>query len=392
MSSLAASAAFAEHTGPDGTDPTEAGVLGRVADAGIAVDATLTVDVSRNLSGGRSGAGTFRHLFDLSIGLDLGPLVGVEGGSLLASFQTQEGQDGSAETGDLQAYSNIDADDFTALYELWYQQTLFDGVARIKVGKMDANADFAFVEHGGGFIHSSPGFSPTLFVLPTYPDPAFGAIGFVGEGGGLYAGAGVFDGALQEGVPTGTRGPKTLFGGPADLFVIGEVGYAWGGVEAADASPGRVAVGSWHHTGDFPRFDGGARSRATGAFLVFDQTLYRENPGAGDGQGLGAFFQYGWADPQLSLIEHHVGAGVQWVGALPGRDADTAGVMVSWAGLSDAPGAGLTDEAEAAVELFYELRLGEHLSLKPDLQYIANPGGAGLEDAWVATLRVELVF
>ena len=27
-----------------------------------------------------------------------------------------------------------------------------------------------------------------------------------------------------------------------------------------------------------------------------------------------------------------------------------------------------------------------------DLQYIANPGGAGLDDAWVATLRLELVY
>jgi porin len=371
--------------------PATPGARDRLAERGVEVDAALIVDASKNISGGASSAGTFRHLFDFSIGLDIGPLAGVEGGYFFADFQTQEGRDGSVETGDLQAYSNIDADDFTALYEVWYQQTLFDGRVRIKVGKMDANADFAFVEHGGGFIHSSPGFSPTLFTLPTYPDPAFGAVGFVGEAGGLYAGAGVFDGALQEGVPTGTRGPATLFGEPADLFFIGEAGYAWGGGQA-DLLPGRITFGAWHHTGDFARFDGGTQSRTTGAYLVVDQLLYRENPGAGDDQGLGLFLQAGWADPQLSLIEHHVGAGVQWVGLVPGRDRDTAGLMVSWAGLTDAPGAGLTQEAETAVELFYDIRLGRHLSLKPDLQYIANPGGAGLDDAWVATLRVELSF
>jgi len=371
--------------------PATPGARDRLAERGVEVDAALIVDASKIISGGASSAGTFRHLFDFSIGLDFGPLAGVEGGYFFADFQTQEGRDGSVETGDLQAYSNIDADDFTALYEVWYQQTLFDGRARIKVGKMDANADFAFVEHGGGFIHSSPGFSPTLFTLPTYPDPAFGAVGFVGEGGGLYAGAGVFDGALQEGVPTGTRGPATLFGEPADLFFIGEAGYAWGGGQA-DLLAGRITFGAWHHTGDFARFDGGTQSRTTGAYLVVDQLLYRENPGAGDDQGLGLFLQAGWADPQMSLIEHHVGAGVQWVGLVPGRDRDTAGLMVSWAGLTDAPGAGLTQEAETAVELFYDIRLGRHLSLKPDLQYIANPGGAGLDDAWVATLRVELSF
>ena len=66
--------------------------------------------------------------------------------------------------------------------------------------------------------------------------------------------------------------------------------------------------------------------------------------------------------------------------------------MASWASLSDEPGAGFTDDAELAVELFYKVQLGPWVALKPDLQYIANPGGAGLDDAWVATLRLELVY
>lgn len=359
-----------------------------LADRGIEAGATFTADLSKNISGGASPAGTLRHLLDFSITFDLEPLAGIEGGVFYAGFQTQEGQDGSVETGDLQAYSNIDADDFTALYEIWYEQRLFDGRARVKAGKVDANADFAFVDNGSEFIHSSPGFSPTLFVLPTYPDPAFGVLGFVGEGGGLYAGAGLFDGALQEGVPTGTRGPSTLFGAPADLFLIAEAGHAWGG--DAGALPGRLAGGVWHHTGSFTRFSGGAESGASGFFAVFDQTLYTE-PGD-SGQGIGLFAQYGWADPDLSPVEHHLGLGAQWVGPLPGRDDDIIGLMISAAVLSDEPGAGLTDEAETAVELFYKVQLGDHLSLKPDLQYIANPGGAGLDDAWVATLRAELAY
>ncbi len=366
-----------------------AGARSSLEEAGVVIDAVLFADLSKNISGGVNPAGTFRHLFDFSIQWDLAPLLGVEGGTFFVDFQTQEGQDGSVETGDLQAYSNIDAPDFTALYEVWYQQLLFDGAARIKAGKIDVNADFAFVDNGGEFIHSSPGFSPTIFVLPTYPDPSFGLMGFVGEGGGLYAGGGVFDGALQEGISTGTRGPSTLFGDPADLFLIGEAGYVWGDEDDAQL-PGRIAGGLWHHTGGFATFAGGVEDGTTGLYLVFDQQLYAE-PG-GDGQGVFFFAQYGYADAEVSAVEHHVGAGVQWVGLIPDRDADVAGLMLSYARLSDEAGAGFTDDAETAVELFYKAHLTPWLSLKPDLQYIANPGGAGLDDAWVATLRLELVF
>lgn len=83
---------------------------------------------------------------------------------------------------------------------------------------------------------------------------------------------------------------------------------------------------------------------------------------------------------------------MQREGLIPERDADIIGLMASWAGLSDELGAGLTDDAELAVELFYKLQLGEYVSIKPDIQYIANPGGAGLDDAWVVTVRAELVF
>ncbi|MEM9109933.1 MAG: carbohydrate porin [Planctomycetota bacterium] len=381
---FAAQAAGAEPA----TTPYQAPARQALADAGFTFEATLIADLSKNISGGVSSAGTFRHWFDFNMTLDLGALAGVEGATFFVDFQTKEGQDGSVETGDLQAYSNIDAPDFTALYEIWYQQVFLDGDLRVKLGKIDANADFGFVDFGGEFINSSPGLTPTAFTMPQYPDPAFGALAFAGENEGMYAGIGVFDGALQEGIPTGTRGPSTLFGDPADLFWIGEAGVKWGGA----SRPGRFAVGVWHHTGSFARFSGGRKSGATGFYAVLDQLLYKENEDTDDAQGLGLFAQLGLVDEDISAISEHVGVGVQWAGPIPGRDADIIGLMASRAGLSDEPGAGLTDDAELAVELFYKLHLGEYFSIKPDIQYIMNPGGAGLDDAWVVTLRAELVF
>ena len=85
-----------------------------------------------------------------------------EVGKLVEIFMTTD--QGFAET--IQAFVNNDADDFTALYELWYEQYLFDDVVRVKIGKLDANSEFAYVEHGGEFIHSSPGVSPSILSFP----------------------------------------------------------------------------------------------------------------------------------------------------------------------------------------------------------------------------------
>jgi carbohydrate-selective porin OprB len=71
---------------------------------------------------------------------------------------------------------------------------------------------------------------------------------------------------------------------------------------------------------------------------------------------------------------------------------DIAGLMVSAAFLTDAPGAGFTRDAETAIEVFYRYQATPWFSIKPDLQYIDNPGGAGLDDAWVGTLRFEILF
>ena len=195
----------------------------RMAEQGVIVEASVTADYSVVLDGGADdGADAFRHLTAVGVTLDTDRLFEHPGGTLFADFVTKNGQNGSEEVGDFQAFSNIDEADFTTIYEVWYQQEFLDGQLRLKLGKIDVNNEFAFVENAGEFINSSAGFSPTIFVLPTYPDPALGASVSAYDDSGVYASAGVYDGAAQEGFATGQRGISTLFGEPSDLFLIGE--------------------------------------------------------------------------------------------------------------------------------------------------------------------------
>ena len=50
------------------------------------------------------------------------------------------------------------------------------------------------------------------------------------------------------------------------------------------------------------------------------------------------------------------------------------------------------DEYETSFETFYKVQLKPWFSIKPDLQYIANPGGQGTRDALAFTMRVEVDF
>jgi porin len=303
-----------------------------------------------------------------------------------------EGRNGSdALVGDAQGFDNSDAPRFRQLSELWFEQTLFRERLRLRFGKLDANSDFAHVENGSEFLNSSAGFSPTILGFPTYPDPAAGASAFVYPRPWLYSGAGVYDGATHEGCHgrTGNRGPSTLWGDPEALFLIGEAKLRW---KLHGSLTGRIGAGAWRHTGAFDRFEGGRDQGAAGSYVVFDQFVWREGANGSGEQGLAAFGQLGWASRQISEIDQHVGFGLAWSGALPGRDRDVLGAMVSSVQFTDIPEAACLRKRETVLEAFYKLHVLPWFEVKSDLQYIANPGVRGASHALVGTVRAQVAF
>lgn len=371
---------------------TWGGVRTTLEEHGVTPEVFMTVDASALAAGGVDrGATALRMLLDATLTVDTARAMGLPGGQLFLDYQVQRGEDGSLDAGGLQASSNIDGDDRSQLAKAWYEQVLFDASVRVKLGKADANTDFAFVEHGFRLLNASFGFSPTILGFPTYPDPSFGASVFVHPGAGLYLGAGVYDGARQAGVKTGQRGPQTLFGSPADLFVVAEAGLRWQQGDGKDL-PGRVGVGGWRHSGSFMRWRGGIDDGTDGLYLVADQLLWRPNTDDDDQRGLGGFLQLGFADRQVSAIAQHLGVGLSFTGPSRQRPADAVGVGVTSAWLTHAAGAGLRGDAEVATEVFYTLQATPWLRIKPDVQWIHNPGGVGAVDAWVLTLRLAMTF
>ena len=353
-----------------------AGWLSRLEERGIFPEAHVLWDSSRVVDGGVRKRWTSRWLLQLGATLDLDRLAGWHGATAFVGFHVRRGRDGSLDTGDIQAYSNIDADRFTEIDELWLEQVLFGGRVRVKAGRIDANTEFACVEAAGDFLNSSAGVSPTILTLPTYPDPEPGINVFVAAARWLEIGAGVY---------RSSRGGRALTLSPGDRFLVVEAKLRW-----TTGGGGVLGLGHWHETARLERFDGRWNEGASGAYATFQQRLW----GSAEGRrAIDAFAQYGFADENVSPFGHHYGLGLLATAPLPARPADVAGVMVSRVDLSDVPAAGFPDD-ETAWEVFWFFEVTPWLRLQPDVQYIQHPSGGadGIDDALVATLRVHLDF
>ena len=296
---------------------------------------------------------------------------------------------GTLDVGDSQVLSNIESDrSIQHFMEVWVEHE-WTGGERVKIGKFDVNTEFAFLDAGLLFSHSSAGVSPTNFAQPTYPEGSTGAavfggvpVGADGEVSVTYAG-GVFDGAFgADGISTGRRGPSTAFSGRLsdDLYAIGELGLDWSG--------GYGHLGGWYHSGEFERFSGGVDEGTAGVYLEAEQEVRWAFGGR-----TRVFGQIGFADERVSAFGAHVGLGVNIEEPIAGRERDAAGVYLSWVDLTGSADPGVVTADETAVDLVYRAWLDERVWIQPELQYVQHPGGReDLDDAWVLFLRVGLVL
>ncbi len=251
------------------------------------------------------------------------------------------------------------------------------------MGKQDSNADFVAVTYGENFIGSSFAVIPTV-PMPTFPDPALGVAAFWKPTDWFSLGAGVYEGTPRG----GNSGFNTAFDDHGGAFSIYEAVVS--SELGSQNLPGTYRVGGWHHSSDVEEIGGDATPDTFagnyGLYASSDQMLYREQDE--DEQGLGVFFQVGWAPENRNEIDRYFGAGLAYTGLIPGRDDDIAGI-----GLAQAHFSNRTADVsrETVLELFYKAQLTEWVAIQPDFQYIADTGGNG-HDAVAFGIRFEIVF
>lgn len=354
---------------------------------GIDLKCILDLDTTWNLDGGRkhTRGGDVEYLLQLSLQVKSEPLFHYCGGTFYVEFDSHHGLSPTNDVGSFNQVDYIEAPPFDELYAIWYKQA-FGQKAWVLVGKSDAYENFTKTAHSDPFLNAGYSEIPTILFFPTYPDPAMSLIGFYAFTKIMSLKVGLFDGSLANGVDTGKRGVfgKFFDNLPSHAFLIGELDFEW---SWKTAYKGRLGIGFWVHTAEFITFGGGRKRGASGPYLTFDQVIYKSAK-----EEIGLFFLYGSANPSVSTIQQYVAGGFTWQGMLKCRPQDILGVAASYAFFSQDGGAGFTDPYEAFYEFFYQWYFRPWGYLEPDYQYVLNPGGRGLPNASVLTLRLQVIF
>jgi len=360
-----------------------AGLRPWLAERGVEFSLVYTPEWFWNLRGGLDAASARAHRWAASLFVEAAPeALGLwRRGTFFAHAQGQYGKtlSGGA-TGDWQALSNLEGDDFLQVSELWYRHSFLGDRLWIKAGKQDLNNDFAFVENGLEFLHSSAGLIPTL-PLPTAPDPDLALTAGINPVPWFSLTVAPAQGRSAAAAARDLAGPLLLCQPALNHHLLG--------------GEGTLCLGAWWNGADLERLDRtapdpGRAGSSFGFYATLDQQLWLEDPAAGDDQGLGLFVQFGRAPADRSEARQYTGIGLRWAGALPGRDEDIAGLGLFRVQFS--PELGLPRRAEAALEFFYRLRLLGWLAATPDLQAIFHPGGTNARTALALGFRLEIEF
>ncbi|GJD94952.1 carbohydrate porin [Methylobacterium iners] len=396
----------------DAGDP--GGLRAFLKSRGITYSLTYIGESFGNVTGGSRRGGIYEGRLDFQFDADLDALMGWQGATIHSNLYQIHG------TGISRYYVNnfitvsaIEALPSSRLYELWFEQKLFDGQLGIRFGQLAADTEFAVSQTGTLFINSTFGWPNIMAVIipsggPIYPlaVPAVRAKYVPNPNFSLQVG--VFDGdpagrAQPDNDPDPQRRNRTgtNFRTNDPALVIAEAAYAYNIERDDPGEPGTVTLGGWYHFGRFdsPRFDLSGRSLAdpdtsgvgrrfrgnSGLYGIIDQTIYREPDDPNDGASV--FLRLSGSPTDRNLLDFYLDAGIAYKGLLPGRSDDTVGIAYALSRISRAARGFDTDSifltgvagprrsSEAVIEATYQAVIGPGITVQPNFQYVFRPSG-----------------
>ena len=348
------------------------GFRSRLKDYGLTVQLTYTGEAFRSFNLIPDNTTRYRGLVDLRINLDTGQSGLWPNGEFFIYGQNGHGKGFVVNpAGEDLPISNIDAQNFTQISQFGFKQSFLGGKARIRLGKQDVNEIFDVNQIGGDFIFPAYTLIPTI-PMPSFPAPALGTSLFVEPAGWLSLGAGIYDGDPK----IESLGFNTAFDGKGGYFSIFEAACK-PGFGAQNRYAGNYRIGLWHHSGDFAATGDGSNSKTfsdnSGFYLMFEQPVFKEQHNDGDDQGLGVFFQFGWAPSDRNPVWRYMGAGFSYKGLFESREHDTLNIGLNYSWLAGSDPARNSRTHLTNIEAFYLVRLTSWGSLQPDIQYYDNP-------------------
>jgi porin len=395
------------------------GTRTRLANEGIAFNLGYGSELAHNASGGTEHLTRYTDQWVFGNTLDLGKLMGWNGGTFQTTITDRNGHDlgADAHIGNNMLVQEVYGRGQTwHLTQFWLNQKLLDDRLQIKVGRLTVGEDFASFScdfQNLTFCGSQPGnivggywvnwptsqwaarikyqTSPQSYVQigayqvnPHYVDDSY---------------------ARHHGLsldnPSGTTG------------MLIPLEAAW--LPTLDGRPGSYKVGVWHNTSDAndlyddvnrnPRgvtgLDPLRRDGQYGAYVNFQQQV----SGAAGERGATVFLNISQADRNTAQVDGQISMGVQYLGPFD-RSHDTIGSAIGAthnnnryasfvrqnnlrSGESVVAGNGY----EYVAEVYYSCSPAPSFYLRPNLQLILHPGGTDQnKNAFVIGLKSGLTF
>ncbi|HEY0189573.1 MAG TPA: carbohydrate porin [Kofleriaceae bacterium] len=280
--------------------------------------------------------------------------------------------------------SNLEAEPYTQLTELFFEQSLFDDLVKLRIGKQDANRDFGTPRFGGNLINNNFGMFPNT-PLPSYPTTGLGAIVIVQPVKWLVGKAGIYEGSPE----VGGLGLDTAFrdGAGATAAALIAVTHQYG---PDHRDGGTTSIGAWSQSDDDNAMmiaDPARYHDNAGFFVQNDERIYLHPEDAKDPRGLTVIARYSGARHDRSSFPDYWGGSIAWHG-VGSRHNDTTGAGFGYFTIAQQVGGTPGRGSEWFAEGFYKLRLTNFLSLQPDVQWFAHPGG-DRRDTLVGGVRLK---
>lgn len=410
------------------------GLRTRLADYGVSFGLQEQTEVWGNLAGGIKQGATYDGLTTANLCVDLAKAVNWPNATIYADGYQIWGPGPTRNfVGALQLISSIEADPSTKLYDLWFEQRLFDNKFSIQFGQQGLDDQFMLPPYANLYLNSSFTYAGLAALDlpsggPAYPLASpFARVIFIPIKGVSLV-SGVF---TEDPAPPGTGDPQlrdrhgTAFRFDDHTLAITEWRYQPPFLKNRGL-PGLYELGMWVATGPFAdqRRDSRGGSLASPEsngiplthsgdydfYMIANQMLWHLGESAE--QGIGVFLNIDFAPNDRNLISRFITGGVNWTGPFPGRPNDVAGLAFTYAGLSSAAQQFSRDvilytdlgapfaASETVVEATYLLQLTPWLSLQPDLQFAINPGAGiptpqaplPLKNALILGMRMTVNF
>ena len=364
------------------------GLRSYLRDRGVDLRVGYVSETATNVQGGDKQLWRYADMWTFATALNLERILGWREAQFKITITDRNGRNLSddAHLGSLQEVQEVWGRGQTWHWtQFSYNQKYLDGRLDWKIGRLVSGEDFA--DFSCEFINLAlcgpPPGNMEVNYWYNWPVSQWATRLKVRVRGTAYVQAGVYEFnpnylLTRNGLNLGDPGH------PTGVLVPVEFGWT---PEFGNGLAGIYKFGGWYNSSrSTDVVDQHPHQGEYGEYVNFLQRITAPE-GAGSKRGLSAFFNSTSADPRTSTLDNQTALGLLYVGPWKTRDHDVVGVALARTHVNprvaraESPSGGLRQDplptrgSEWVAEIFYGIAIDRWLELRPDFQYVHQPGG-----------------